>query len=160
MFEQMGATVSYDPGTQTVDVTKPGSDVKVTVGKPEVIINGEARPLDVPPELYHGSVLVPIRVISEGMGAYVQWLQDRHVVVVRYITATPPPPPPPSTPVPTAAPTTAPTPTPVTRPPAQFFAAADAIVRPKVSNEFSPGNIGGTSPAARVGLTFPVGNLA
>ena len=54
MFEQMGATVSYDAATKVVDVSKPGSDVKVTVGKPEVIINGESRPLDVPPEIYQG----------------------------------------------------------------------------------------------------------
>ena len=33
MFEQMGATVSYDPGSKTATVTKPGSEVKVTVGK-------------------------------------------------------------------------------------------------------------------------------
>jgi hypothetical protein len=64
MFEQMGATVSYDPASKTADVTKPGSDVKVTVGKPEVIINGESRPLDVPPEIYKGTVVVPVRVIS------------------------------------------------------------------------------------------------
>ncbi|HEY9085761.1 MAG TPA: copper amine oxidase N-terminal domain-containing protein, partial [Candidatus Tyrphobacter sp.] len=89
MFEQMGATVSYDASTRTVDVTKAGADVKVTVGKPEVIINGESRPLDVPPIIYHGIVLVPVRVISEGMGAYVQWVPDRHIVVVRYIPATP-----------------------------------------------------------------------
>ena len=54
MFEQMGATVSYDPASKTADVSKPGSDVKVTVGKPEVVINGESRPLDVPPEIYKG----------------------------------------------------------------------------------------------------------
>ncbi|MDB5072539.1 MAG: copper amine oxidase-like protein, partial [Candidatus Eremiobacteraeota bacterium] len=71
MFEQMGATVSYDPASKTVDVSKPGSDVKVTVGRPEVVINGESRPLDVPPEIYKGAVVVPVRVISEGMGAYV-----------------------------------------------------------------------------------------
>nr|MDQ2680843.1 copper amine oxidase N-terminal domain-containing protein [Candidatus Eremiobacteraeota bacterium] len=58
MFEQMGATVSYNAGSKTVDVSKPGSDVKVTVGKPEVIINGESRPLDVPPEIYQGHVVV------------------------------------------------------------------------------------------------------
>ncbi|HEX3464913.1 MAG TPA: copper amine oxidase N-terminal domain-containing protein, partial [Candidatus Elarobacter sp.] len=74
MFEQMGATVSYDPASKTVDVSKPGSDVKVTVGRPEVVINGESRPLDVPPEIYKGAVVVPVRVISEGMGAYVQWV--------------------------------------------------------------------------------------
>ena len=72
MFEQMGATVSYDPSSQTATVTKPGATINVTVGKPEVIINGESRPLDVPPVIYQGTVLVPVRVISEGMGAYVQ----------------------------------------------------------------------------------------
>ncbi|HKU81929.1 MAG TPA: copper amine oxidase N-terminal domain-containing protein, partial [Candidatus Tumulicola sp.] len=87
MFEQMGATVSYDPGTKTATVSKPGSEVKVTVGKPEVLINGESRPLDLPPIIYQGNVLVPVRVISEGMGAYVQWVPDRHLVVVRYIPA-------------------------------------------------------------------------
>src|SRR5665213_2471244 len=37
MFEQMGATVSWDPGTQTATVSKSGAEVKVTVGKPEVV---------------------------------------------------------------------------------------------------------------------------
>ncbi len=108
MFEQMGATVSYNAATKTVTVSKAGAEVKVTVGKPEVVINGETRPLDVPPIIYHGIVLVPVRVISEGMGAYVQWVQDRHIVVVRYIVATPPPPPspppPPLTPAPVPTP--------------------------------------------------------
>jgi hypothetical protein len=139
MFEQMGATVSYDPGSKTVDVTKPGADVKVTVGKPEVVINGETRPLDVPPEIYQGHVVVPVRVISEGMGAYVQWVPDRRIVVVRYLPPTPPPPPataPPSTPAPTAPPTPVPTPK------ITAFVAGDYIISPKVYNEFSPGNTG------------------
>jgi hypothetical protein len=87
MFEQMGATVSYDPASKTADVSKPGSDVKVTVGKPEVVINGESRPLDVPPEIYKGAIVVPVRVISEGMGAYVQWVPEKKLVVVRYVAA-------------------------------------------------------------------------
>ena len=140
MFEQMGATVSYDPGTKTVDVTKPGADVKVTVGKPEVVINGETRPLDVPPEIYQGHVVVPVRVISEGMGAYVQWVPDRRIVVVRYIPPTPPPPPSTPAPTPTAPPT--PVPTPVPTPAVTAFVAGDYIISPKVYNEFSPGNTG------------------
>jgi hypothetical protein len=137
MFEQMGATVSYDPASKTVDVTKPGSDVKVTLGRPEVNINGETRPLDVPPMMYHGQILVPVRVISEGMGAYVQWVPDRKVVVVRYLPPTPPPPP--STPAPPA-PTTAPTPPPAPKKPTtEFFVAGDYLLGPKVYNEFDPG---------------------
>ena len=47
MFEQMGAAVSYDPASKTATVSKPGAEIVVTVGKPEVIVNGESRPLDV-----------------------------------------------------------------------------------------------------------------
>ena len=152
MFEQMGGTVTWDQATQTVDISKPGADVKVTVGRPEVVINGESRPLDVPPEIYKGSVVVPIRVLSESMGAYVQWVQDRRIVVVRYIAApipTPPPPTPaptaPPTPRPTMAPTPVPTPIPPTPAPvkkahSETFVVGDYVFSPKVYNELNPGS--------------------
>jgi hypothetical protein len=162
MFEQMGATVSYDASSKTVDVSKAGSDVKVTVGKPEVVINGESRPLDVPPMIYKGTVLVPVRVISEGMGAYVQWVPDQHVVVVRYLPPTPPPPPaPPPTTPPTAAPTPTPTPVPKYH---DLFVAGDYIISPKVYDEFNPGTTssntnGGFSYAIRGGAEFDLFNI-
>ncbi len=141
MFEQMGATVSYDAASKTVDVSKPGADVKVTVGKPEVVINGESRPLDVPPIMWQGHVLVPVRVISEGMGAYVQWVPDRQIVVVRYIPPTPPPTPtPPPPPPPATAPPT-PTPAPAATPYKDLFIAGDYLASQRVYDEFSPGNI-------------------
>ena len=157
MFEQMGATVAYDSGTKTATVSKPGSEVKVTVGKPEVIVNGESRPLDVPPEMHHGVVLVPVRVISEGMGAYVQWVPDRRLVVVRYIPATPPPPP-----TPTASPTMPPA-SPVGPPPHvlmyESFVSGDYVISPKVYNEFSPGNSGDSTFAVRGGGEFALGSI-
>jgi hypothetical protein len=147
MFEQMGATVSYDPGSKTATVSKAGAEVVVTVGKPEVVINGESRPLDVPPILYHGDVLVPVRVISEGMGAYVQWVPDRRLVVVRYIPPTPPPteaPPPPPPPEATMAPPPPPPPTPN---PLQlggffrsyYFTRQNASNNPGAQFNFTPG---------------------
>ena len=168
MFEQMGGTVSYDPSTKTVDVSKPGADIKLTVGKPEVVLNGESRPLDVPPEIYKGVIVVPIRVISEQLGAYVLWVQEKHVVVVRYVAAAAPTPAPtaPPTPVPTARPTAPPTvpptPTPAPKPTISYekFIVGDYLFSPKVYNEFSPGNTGkGGSYAVRGGFEFPLFNL-
>lgn len=156
MFEQMGATVSYDAGSKTATVSKPGSEVKVTVGKPEVLINGESRPLDVPPIIYQGNVLVPVRVISEGMGAYVQWVPDRHLVVVRYIPATPPPPPATEAPPPPPPPSPPPTPKPQYK---DIFVAGDYIISPKVYNEFSPGNTGTSSYAVRGAIEFDALNI-
>jgi hypothetical protein len=180
MFEQMGATVSYDPATKTVDVSKPGSDVKVTVGVAQVTINGETRPLDVPPEMYRGTVVVPIRVISEGMGAYVQWVPEQKAVVVRYIAPpvpTPPPTAPPTpvptmrpTPVPTMAPTLPPpvsivTPSPTPAPPErvyEHFIVGDYIAQPQVFNAFSNGtntSTWGPSYAGRAAFEFPLGKI-
>jgi hypothetical protein len=113
MFEAMGATVKWDEGAKTMDITKPGAEIQLTVGKPEVLVNGDSRPLDVPPEVYKGVLVAPIRVISEAMGAYVLWVADQKAVVVRYAVPTPPPTPEP-TPPPTPAP---PPPTPAPPPP-------------------------------------------
>jgi hypothetical protein len=177
MFEQMGATVAYDPASKTADISKAGSDVKLTVGKADVIINGETRPLDVPPEIYHGAVVVPLRVISEGMGAYVQWVPEKKVVVVRYIAAAVPTPEPAA--LPTAPPTAPPTPAPVLPPPPapatpaptpiptaapkahnyEHFIVGDYIGAPNVYNQFSPnGNhtVWGPSYAGRAAIEFAV----
>ncbi len=161
MFEQTGAAVSYDASTKTVDVSKPGADVKVTVGKAWVVINGQERPLDVPPEIYRGDVVVPLRVISEGMGAYVQWVADKHIVVIRYVEAEPPEAP--VTPMPTPRATTAPTPTPVpsVAPTAEqrvfdHYISADYIIAPKIYNELSSGNTGNKSFTVKGAVEFPL----
>jgi len=146
MFEQMGATVSIANGGKTMTASKPGSSATVTLGKSEVVINGEVRPLDVPPILYHGIILAPVRVISEAMGAYVLWVADRRLVVVRYNPPIAPPTPSPS-PVPTAIPTPVPTPAPVvTAPPTPIPTLAPyngyveaAFSAAKNYNEFSAG---------------------
>jgi hypothetical protein len=118
MFEAMGATVSVSGDTYTV--TRGDTSASVTLGKNEIVVDGNARPLDVPPILYQGVVLVPVRVLSEALGAYVEWVPTRQLVVVRYIPPTPPPTAPPTA-APTPVPTVAPTPTPVPTPPAYTF---------------------------------------
>jgi hypothetical protein len=132
----------------------------VTVGKSEVVINGESRPLDVPPEIYQGAVVVPVRVISEGMGAYVQWVPDKHLVVVRYIPATPPTapptaPPPPATEAPAPPPPT-PSPAPTAKPIFyEKFVASDYLISPKVSNELANGVQGKDSFDVKGAIEFP-----
>jgi hypothetical protein len=166
MFERMGASVAWDAASRTATISKPGSEVKVTLGKPVVTLNGEDRPLDVAPMVYRGVIVVPIRVISEGIGAYVQWVPDRRIVVVRFLSAPVPPP--------SAAPVTSPSPAPVATPiptplpampspaptpiPAHFeaFVAGDYQISPKVYNELSPGNTATGSYALHGAIEFPL----
>ncbi|MBC5806831.1 MAG: copper amine oxidase N-terminal domain-containing protein [Candidatus Eremiobacteraeota bacterium] len=138
MFEQMGATVTFDAGSKSVTASKPGSQVRVTLGKNQVIINGESRPLDVPPMMYKGVLLVPIRVISEALGAYVQWVPEQHVAVVRYQPPTPVPAPSP-TEAATPVPTPSATPTPAPAAPHYLGFIQGGFTRGRIYNEFAAG---------------------
>ena len=149
MLEAMGATITVSSNGNTITADKPGSRVSVTLGIAEVIINGEVRSLDVPPIRVRGILLVPVRVLSEALGAYVQWVPEKHVVVVRYL-ASPPSPvpaaPPAAAPIssPTASstafaapPTAAPTAIPTSASYSMFVTAAYS--RPMNYNEFVAG---------------------
>jgi hypothetical protein len=156
MFEQMGATVTFDMASKSVTAQKEGAQVQVTLGKNEVVINGESRPLDVAPMMYKGTLMVPVRVISEGLGAYVQWVPDQHVCVVRYIPPTPVPTPAPTeapTPVPT--PSATPTPAPTTAPSMGFVQIGYTFG--KVYNEFAAGETdkSGNGSGGSGGFSWP-----
>ena len=136
MFEQMGATVTVSADGNTFVVARSDASASVTLGKSEVVVNGETRPLDVPPMRYHGVVVVPVRVLSEALGAYVLWVPSRRLVVVRYIPPTPPPSP---TPAPSATPTEPPAPSPAPSGAPRIAFIGAAMAAPQVYNEFSSG---------------------
>ena len=145
MFEAMGSTVTYDGASKSVTAKKEGASVTVTLGKSEAVINGETRPLDQGPIMFQGHLLVPVRVMSEALGAYVEWVPSKRVVVVRYKPPAPvPPPTAPPTPVPT--PTPAPSPTPGY---VAFLQAADMFGT--VYNEFTDGGVHDTGGTSNIG---------
>jgi hypothetical protein len=98
MFAAMGAQTDYDGQNQAIVVSRADTVISLVVNRRSIAINGESRPLDVAPRLVNSRVLVPLRVIAEALGGYVQWLPDLRSVTVRYratalMPATPPPPP-------------------------------------------------------------------
>jgi len=90
----------------------------------------------VPPMMYKGTLMVPVRVLSEALGAYVEWEPSQHLCVVRYVPPTPVPTPAP-TEAPTPVPTPAATPAPTTAPVLGFVQGGATFG--KVYNEFSAG---------------------
>jgi len=146
MFEAMGASVSYDAKSKRIEVRKPGASIILHVGERSAVIDGQQRALGSPPILQNGRILVPIRVLSETMGAYVKWVPGRRIAVVRYVVPTPAAagsPAPVTVPTPTsAAPVVNETPFPLPKatPKPESFVAIDYFLKPTIYNEFSPGN--------------------
>jgi len=72
IFEALDATVNWDATTQTINATKGDTNIKLIVGG-QAYKNNQAITLDVPAKLVAGRTLVPLRFVSEALGASVSW---------------------------------------------------------------------------------------
>ena len=82
VFEKMGAFVEWNPGTQTVTATRQNSAVKLQVGSHNAWVDGNSMPMDAPARLMSGRTMVPLRFLSEALGAGVDWLAQTQTVAI------------------------------------------------------------------------------
>ena len=80
IFERLGAAVEWDDPTQTVTATKNGKTIVLTIGNKVATVNGETRELDVEAQLVQDRTMVPIRFVSESLGAEVRWEESVNTV--------------------------------------------------------------------------------
>lgn len=73
IFEALGATVQWDGATGTVTATRNKDHIKLRVGSKQAEVNGRQIILDVPPIIKDGRTMVPLRFVSESLGARVNW---------------------------------------------------------------------------------------
>ncbi|AOT71978.1 stalk domain-containing protein [Geosporobacter ferrireducens] len=75
--ESMGAKVDWQGETQTVKITLEGNEISLVIG--------EAKPeagLEVPAIIINGRTLVPLRYVSEMLGAHVNWFPSTKTVEI------------------------------------------------------------------------------
>lgn len=81
VFERMGATVEWEPATRTVLAVRGNTVIELVIGRRSAQVNNRTIPLDVPAMIVGGRTLVPLRFISESMGAAVEWQEDTRTVL-------------------------------------------------------------------------------
>lgn len=94
IFERLGAQVVFDPVAQTVTATRDALTVILRLGSREARINQRIVLLDIPPLALRGRTMVPLRFVSEALGARVDW--DERTRTVMIYTAAPLPSPTPA----------------------------------------------------------------
>jgi copper amine oxidase-like protein len=121
VFERLGATVVYDNGV--INATGNGRTISLKIGSNVAIVNGNQEMIDVAPFLVGARTLVPLRFVSQALGANVDWNNNSQTVTITMAGA----------PVPTSTPTNSVSIT-------NMHPAADSVVpakRPAVSGTFS-----------------------
>jgi len=73
VLEKLGAFVEWQDATNTVVATKDDKVIRLPIGSRRATVNGEAVYLDAPAMTVAGRTMVPLRFISESLGARVEW---------------------------------------------------------------------------------------
>lgn len=82
VLEQMGATLVWDPATRTVIGSKGERRFELPIGSRTALMNGRSMPLDVPAQIFRGTTMVPLRFVSEALGADVRWSGSTQTVEI------------------------------------------------------------------------------
>lgn len=78
--EEMGYDVKWDKQTQTATIVENGTTVKIAIGSQSPTVNGVTKTIDAPAALKDNRTYVPVRFISEAMGAEVDY-KNRTVMI-------------------------------------------------------------------------------
>lgn len=70
---ELGAFVTWHEETETVIVQKDKTIIEVQINRDAAFVNGKSLPLAVPAQIINGSIFVPVRFVSEALGAQVLW---------------------------------------------------------------------------------------
>ena len=82
VFEKMGADVRWNDGDLSVYASKGPKTVWLRIGDHDAKIDGNSVRLDQPATLHRGTTMVPIRFISEALGADVKWSDSLQSVTI------------------------------------------------------------------------------
>jgi hypothetical protein len=82
IFERLSATVEWNDEEKKVTAVKGKTIVSLWIGKTEAYSEDRSVTLDVPPMLINGSTYVPLRFVSESLGAAVSFDSETYTAVV------------------------------------------------------------------------------
>ncbi|TAM57741.1 copper amine oxidase N-terminal domain-containing protein [bacterium] len=85
VFEQLGATVVFSDGV--INATGNGRTIQLHIGSTQALVDGQPAYLDVPPFIVGSRTLVPLRFISQALGASVGYDNNTQIVTVTMASA-------------------------------------------------------------------------
>lgn len=83
IFEELGASVSWDSSSKTAVSQKNGTTVRVQIDNTDMYVNNALKKLDVSAKLINGRTFVPARAIAEAYGCSVAWDEKNNVVIIK-----------------------------------------------------------------------------
>lgn len=87
VFEKMGASVRWNGTLRQITASKDDSLVQLRIGSRNATVDGKTMTMDVPASIIGGSTMVPLRFVSEALGADVDWQDRTRTAVITLLEA-------------------------------------------------------------------------
>jgi opacity protein-like surface antigen len=82
VFEELGYTVDYNADTKTATLTKNDTVVAMTMGDTYFTVDGKQITPEVPQQIIDSRFMLPLRAVSEAIGANVEWDSETKTAVI------------------------------------------------------------------------------
>jgi hypothetical protein len=82
LFEALDIQVKWIEATKTVVCQKDNTQIELTIGSKNAVINGEVVTVEVAPEIIKGYTYMPVRFLTENLGFNVNWDEETKSVEV------------------------------------------------------------------------------
>ena len=80
--EAMGAEVEWTQSAERVDIARGRIRISLTIDVKEIVVLNVKKPMDTAPILQESRTFVPLRFVSEGFGASVEWVSATRTVYI------------------------------------------------------------------------------
>ncbi|MCL6479835.1 MAG: copper amine oxidase N-terminal domain-containing protein, partial [Peptococcaceae bacterium] len=89
--EALGGVVDWNQETRTASVNKSGTVILMQIGSKSPTVNGQVKVIDAAAMLMNDRTVVPLRFVSECLGATVEWDEVNRVVNITTASQSPVP---------------------------------------------------------------------
>lgn len=80
--ENLGLDVDWNEATRTVTAKNAGTEITLVIDSDTATVNGESKSLGVPARITDDRTFIPLRFVSENMGATVEWEEESRLITI------------------------------------------------------------------------------
>lgn len=84
IIEAMGGTVGWDGTDRRVDITLKDKVIKMWINKLDAQVGADTKTMDVPPVVMKERTMIPLRFVTENLGAQVTWNKVSQEITIKY----------------------------------------------------------------------------
>lgn len=72
-IEAMNGTVIWNQEEEKISITVEEKSIELWLNKKNIVVNSEAKEMDIAPQVIQGRTMVPVRFIAENLGFHINW---------------------------------------------------------------------------------------